>query len=198
MNEYKQFQPLEKDFYKRPTINLAKAMLGNILVNETADGVTAGIIVETEAYLGAVDRAAHSFGNRRTKRTEIMYHQAGHVYTYQMHTHCLINIVCGEINQPEAILIRAIEPYTGVDLMLERRPVSELRNLTSGPGKLTKAMGITMADYGRSIFEPPLYIAKGMKVKQTEEGPRIGIPNTGEARDYPYRFWVEDNPFVSR
>ncbi len=198
MNEHRQFQPLEKDFYNKSTIKLAKALLGNILVNETADGVMAGMIVETEAYLGTVDRAAHSYGNRRTKRTEIMYHQAGLVYTYQMHTHCLLNIVSGEINQPEAILIRAIEPYMGVDLMLERRPVPKLGNLTSGPGKLTKAMGITMADYGHSIFEPPLYIAEGMEVKQIKEGPRIGISNTGEARDYPYRFWIEDNPFVSR
>ncbi|WP_405100573.1 DNA-3-methyladenine glycosylase [Oceanobacillus sp. FSL H7-0719] len=198
MNKDKQFQPLQKQFYNQPTINLAKSLLGNILVNETAEGVTSGIIVETEAYLGAIDRAAHSFGNRRTKRTEIMYHQAGLVYTYQMHTHCLINVVGGEINQPEAILIRAIEPYTGTDLMLARRPVAKLQNLTSGPGKLTKAMGITMSDYGRAFFEPPLYIAEGMQVKQIKEGPRIGIPNSGEARDYPYRFWMEDNPFVSR
>jgi DNA-3-methyladenine glycosylase len=193
-----QHKLLPESFYQEPTLALAKKLLGCILIKETQDGTASGIIVETEAYLGAADRAAHSFGNRRTKRTEIMYQKAGLAYIYQMHTHKLINVVSGEIERPEAVLIRAVEPYEGIDLMLKRRPVKKFENLTSGPGKLTKAMGIDIADYGHSLLEPPLYIAEGAKPEIIEQGKRIGIDNSGEAKDYPYRFWVPGNPFVSR
>jgi len=192
------FKPLPQTFFQKPTIELAKNLLGSVLVKQTEQGTSSGIIVETEAYLGATDRAAHSFGNRRTKRTEIMFHEAGFVYTYQMHTHCLINVVSGEEGVPQAVLIRAVEPYTGINLMLDRRPVKKFQNLTSGPGKLTKALGITMDDYGRSFLEPPLFLAKGPKPAHIDQGKRIGIDNSGEAKEYPYRFWVSGNPFVSR
>lgn len=198
MSEIKNVQPLPELVYQKPTLNLAKTLPGCILVKESSEGTSSGIIVETEAYLGTADRAAHSFGNRRTKRTEIMYQKAGYAYIYQMHTHRLINVVSGKEAQPEAVLIRAVEPYTGINLMLKRRPVKKFQNLTSGPGKLTKALGIDMTDYGRSLLEPPLYIAEGTSPKHIEQGKRIGIENTGEARDYPYRFWVPGNPFVSR
>ncbi|MDY0406452.1 DNA-3-methyladenine glycosylase [Virgibacillus sp. 179-BFC.A HS] len=190
---------LSKSFYHQPTIDLAQALLGCILVKETTEGVTSGVIVETEAYLGATDRAAHGFKNRRTKRTEIMFGEPGHAYTHLMHTHCLINVVSGEINQPESVLIRALEPYEGIDLMLKRRPVNKLQNLTSGPGKLTKAMGIDMNDYGHSFLYPPLFITEGnKKPPHIATGTRIGIDNSGEAKDYPLRFWVAGNKFVSR
>ncbi|MBW8348284.1 DNA-3-methyladenine glycosylase [Bacillus sp. IITD106] len=181
-----------------PTIDLAKALLGCLLVKETEEGMTSGYIVETEAYMGPHDRAAHSFNNRRTKRTEIMYGKAGLAYTYTMHTHCLINVVSAGVDEPHAVLIRALEPHAGVDLMLKRRPVDKMKNLTNGPGKLTKAMGITMEDYGHPLFERPLYITPGIVPEEIVEGKRIGIENTGEARDYPWRFWLKDNPFVSR
>ena len=197
-NDEKDFQIIPESFYKQPTLTLAKELLGKILVHETEEGVSSGVIVETEAYLGAIDRAAHSYGYRRTKRTEIMYHQPGLIYTYQMHTHCLLNIVSGDVGEPEAVLIRAIEPYTGIDLMMQKRPVKKMQNLTSGPGKLTKALGITMQAYGEPIYKEPLYIAEGAPVNEILTGPRIGIPNTEEARDYPYRFWVARNSFVSR
>lgn len=192
------FQILPEQFYKQPTLALAKQLLGKILVHETDEGTSSGVIVETEAYLGAVDRAAHSYGYKRTKRTEIMYHQAGLIYTYQMHTHCLLNIVSGEVGEPEAVLIRAIEPYTGIELMEQKRPVKKMQNLTSGPGKLTKALGITMLAYGDPIYKRPLYIAEGIAVGDILTGPRIGIPNTEEARELPYRFWVAGNSFVSK
>lgn len=191
------FTPLPESFYHQPTLDLAPAFLGHLLVNEKQDGTTAGIIVETEAYLGISDRAAHSYGGRRTKRTAIMYEVSGHVYTYSMHTHTLINLVSGEKENPEAILIRAIEPYAGIDLMNERRPVSKVTNLTSGPGKLTKAMGITMDDYGKKVTNPPLYVAEGTPPPHISHGKRIGIGNAGEAKDYPWRFWVNGNKFVS-
>ena len=192
------FTPLASSFYQQPTLELAEDLLGHILVKETEEGTCAGVIVETEAYLGVEDQAAHTYHGRRTKRTEVMFHAPGHAYIYQMHTHLLINVVSGEEGNPQAVLIRAFEPLTGIDLMQKRRPVDKPTNLTSGPGKLSKALGITREDYGRSMLAPPLYIAEGSQPKNIVHGKRIGIDNAGKAKDYPYRFWVEDNPYVSR
>jgi DNA-3-methyladenine glycosylase len=191
-------KPIPPTFFQKPTIELAKALLGCLLVKETEEGITSGYIVETEAYMGPEDRAAHSFGNRRTKRTEIMFGEAGKVYTYQMHTHTLVNVVSGPIEIPQAVLIRAVEPHSGLDLMHQRRGTDNLTNLTNGPGKLTKALGITMEDYGHSFSKPPLFIALGKTPTDISVGPRIGIENTGEAKDYPLRFYITGNPFVSR
>lgn len=192
-------QPLAAVFFEQPTLLLAQSLLGKLLMKETDLGIAAGWIVETEAYIGPGDRAAHSFGNRRTPRTEVMFGPPGYVYTYVMHTHCLVNIVSGELGHPEAILIRAVEPCIGIDLMYDRRgPDKKLKELTNGPGKLTKALGIVKEDYGRPFFERPLYIAEGKTVESVAAGPRIGIDNSGEAREYPWRFWVEGNPFVSK
>ncbi|MFD4929802.1 DNA-3-methyladenine glycosylase [Peribacillus butanolivorans] len=189
---------LPSEFYQQPTLVLAKSLLGCLLVKETSEGIASGFIVETEAYMGPEDRAAHSFGNRRTKRTEVMFGKSGMIYTYVMHTHTLVNVVSGGLDKPEAILIRAVEPYSGLELMHERRGLADFRKLTNGPGKLSKALGITMADYGQPFTKPPLYLASGKKPEHISSGPRIGIGNSGEAKDYPWRFWVTDNPFISR
>ncbi|MFC0015850.1 MULTISPECIES: DNA-3-methyladenine glycosylase [Allobacillus] len=196
--DHKILQPVHQSFFNQPTLQLAEELLGSFLVHETPNGLLVGKIVETEAYLGADDRAAHSFNNRRTKRTEIMFHEAGFAYVYTMHTHHLFNIVTGRANQPEAVLIRGIEPMIGEDVMLENRPVSKRANLTSGPGKLTKAMGIDKSYYGNRLWEKPLYIAVGERPQEIMIGNRIGIPNAKEAVAYPYRFWISNNPFVSR
>ncbi|WP_280770381.1 DNA-3-methyladenine glycosylase [Salipaludibacillus daqingensis] len=192
----KQLEPL---FFQKTTLELAQALIGKLLVKETNEGITAGWIVETEAYIGPNDRAAHSFNNRRTKRTEVMFGPPGFTYTYVMHTHCLVNVVSGSESSPEAILIRAVEPYVGIDLMWERRPkVNKIEDLTNGPGKLTKALGIVKDDYGRPLDKPPLFIAEGKTPENIRVGPRIGIENSGEAKDYPWRFWEAGNAFVSR
>lgn len=195
------FQPVDRSFFEQPTIELACSLLGMVLVKETAQGTASGWIVETEAYIGPGDRAAHSFGNRRTGRTEVMFGPPGYVYTYVMHTHCLVNVVSGQVDYPEAVLIRAVEPNTGIELMHERRgKVKREQDLTNGPGKLTKALGIDRQDYGRPFFEEPLFISEGNEIKPEaiSAGPRIGIPNSGEARDYPWRFWISGNRFVSK
>jgi DNA-3-methyladenine glycosylase len=192
------FTPMEDAFYQQPTLKLAQSLLGCLLVKRTSDDVAAGIIVETEAYLGPMDQAAHSYNNRRTKRTEVMFHGSGLAYTYLMHTHCLFNVVSGGAEKPEAILIRAVEPISGLDLMVKRRGMPASVNLTNGPGKLTKALGITMADYGHSLTRAPLFIAKGSAPESVSSGKRIGIDNAGEAKDYPWRFWITGNRFVSR
>ncbi|MFC0561180.1 DNA-3-methyladenine glycosylase [Halalkalibacter alkalisediminis] len=193
------FKPIDRSYFNQPTLYLAESLLGKLLVKETEEGTTAGWIVETEAYKGPKDRAAHSFGNRRTKRTEVMFGPAGYIYTYVMHTHCLVNIVSGELDKPEAVLIRAVEPCMGIDLMYERRGLNKKKvELTNGPGKLTKAMGITNEDYGLPSFHPPLFIAEGRMSVNIEIGTRIGIENSGEAKDYLWRFWEKHNAFVSK
>ncbi|PLS15000.1 3-methyladenine DNA glycosylase [Bacillus sp. M6-12] len=192
------FSPVSREFFNRPTLEMAKKLLGCLLVKETEDGIAAGYIVETEAYIGPGDRAAHSFENRRTKRTEIMFADSGYVYTYLMHTHCLVNVVSGGAENPEAVLIRAIEPFYGTELMSERRCGSLGKNIANGPGKLTKALGISMDDYGHPLWQPPLFIAEGTAPDSITKGKRIGIDNSGEARDYLWRFWITGNQFVSR
>ncbi|MEY8751028.1 DNA-3-methyladenine glycosylase [Alkalicoccobacillus gibsonii] len=190
-------QLLPESFYEQSTLSLSKSLLGKHLVHESPEGKTVGKIVETEAYLGVIDQAAHSFNGRRTKRTEVMFGPPGVIYTYVMHTHCLINIVSNVVDVPEAVLIRAIEPVEGVELMRKRRNKQGVL-LTNGPGKLTKAMGITMDAYGSFITEPPIYIVDGPTPTDIQVGPRIGIDNSGPAKEYPYRFWITNNKYVSR
>lgn len=191
---------LSESFYQAPTLDLAKTLLGCILVKETNEGNAAGMIVETEAYIGPEDQASHSYLNRRTKRTEAMFAKPGTTYMYSMHTHNLFNVVSGKINQPEAILIRAVEPVFNLALIRKRRPkIAKDKLLTNGPGKLTKALSITMHDYGHQLTHSPLWIAKPLtSISSIETGPRIGIDNAGEAIHYPWRFWVSENSFVSR
>jgi DNA-3-methyladenine glycosylase len=193
------YKPIDKSFFEAPALELAQYLLGQYIVHEQPAGLLVGRIVETEAYQGPEDRAAHSFGNKKTKRTEVMFGRAGLIYTYQMHTHTLINVVAGPIGTPHAILIRAVEPVLGHEQMKENRG-SHLKEVewTNGPGKLTKALGITMDYYGSLWSDKPLFIAKGPTVGEIVAGPRVGIGNAGEAVDYPWRFHEKDNPYVSK
>ncbi|HLS65868.1 MAG TPA: DNA-3-methyladenine glycosylase [Pseudogracilibacillus sp.] len=191
-------QPIEESFFHMDTLQLAQHLLGQFVVHELPQGTLIGRIVETEAYLGECDRAAHSFNNRRTKRTEIMFHEPGHVYSYTMHTHTLINVVSGPVGVPHAVLIRAVEPVAGLELMRKNRGSSmKETHLTNGPGKLTEALQITNEYYGHHWTKKPLYIARNERVEQIETSPRIGIKNSGEAARYPWRFFEKDNRFVS-
>jgi len=193
------YKPIEESFFEVPGLELARNLLGQFIVHELSTGTLVAKIVETEAYQGAEDQAAHSFGNRRTKRTEIMFEKAGYVYTYQMHTHTLINVVGGAVGTPHAILIRAVEPVQGIEYMREKRGTHfNDVDLTNGPGKLTKALGITKDYYGHFWTDRPLFIAAGPGVNEIEAGPRVGIGNSGEAVHYPWRFYEKDNAFVSK
>lgn len=195
------YKPLDQSFYEVPGLELASNLLGQLIVHEHPDGLLVARIVETEAYQGPDDRAAHSFGNRLTKRTAIMFEEPGYVYTYQMHTHTLINVVSGPVGTPHAILIRAVEPMAGYEIMRRNRG-EQFKEVdwTNGPGKLTKALGITMDYYGHHWTEKPLFIAEGVGLAAEEitAGPRVGIGNSGEAVHYPYRFYELGNPFVSK
>ncbi|MCM3718035.1 DNA-3-methyladenine glycosylase [Fictibacillus phosphorivorans] len=190
------------DLWNLPTLELAKRLLGMELIHTNQQGTTSGIIVETEAYLGPEDRAAHSFGNRRTPRTEVMFHEAGTIYTYFIYgMHVCFNIVSGPIDKPEAILIRAIQPVNGIEIMKDRRGnIKKEVQLTNGPGKLSKSMGFSLEHSGLKMNECGICLKEKVAVppQEIEAGPRIGIQYAEEAIHFPYRFWIKNNPYVSR
>ncbi|OOE13997.1 DNA-3-methyladenine glycosylase [Fictibacillus arsenicus] len=190
------------NLWNLPTLELAKRLLGMELIHKNQHELTSGIIVETEAYLGPEDRAAHSFGNRRTPRTEVMFHEAGTIYTYFIYgMHVCFNIVSGPVDKPEAILIRAIQPVKGIEIMKERRgKVKKEVQLTNGPGKLSKSMGFSLEHSGQKMNMGGISIKEKMEIQshEIESGPRIGIQYAEEAVHFPYRFWIKNNPYVSR
>ena len=196
---------LERDFYTRAdTLRVARELLGKRLVVPTASGVrVSGRVVEVEAYLGAEDRAAHSYGGRRTRRTETMYAAGGTAYVFFVYgMHHQFNVVTGPAGRPHAVLVRAVEPEEGVELMRERRPVSKERELTSGPGKLCRALGIDLTFDGEDLTTSArVWLEEtGLtyRPKQIASGPRIGVAYAAEDALKPWRFWVKENEYVSR
>lgn len=192
------YKILEEDFYKRNTLTVARELLGKLLVHQSEEGTTSGIIVETEAYLSIDDPACHAFRGM-TKRNSVMFGPPGRAYVYFIYgNHYCFNVVTSKEGIGEAVLIRALEPLEGLDLMIKRRGAGHsIYNLTSGPGKLCAAMAISRKHNGISLLTLPLFIADGKKIKDDQIGisGRIGIK---EARDKPWRFFLEGNPFVSR
>lgn len=192
-----------KSFYQRPDVLLiAKELLGKILVTKWNGIVTAGRIVECEAYDGIVDKASHAFGGRRTARNETMYAEAGTAYVYICYgIHHLFNVVTNEKEIPHAILIRALDPVSGIKKMLKRRKKNKMdKTITKGPGSLSVAMGISVKHNHYSLQSDELYIADdGFVINQNNIGAsaRIGVESSGEAATYPYRFFLKGNPFVS-
>jgi len=191
--------PLPRSFYARPVLSVARDAIGKILVHETPAGRVAGRIVEAEAYRGPEDRAAHSYGGRRTARTEAMFGPPGFAYVffvYGMHWH--VNLVTTADETPHAVLIRAVEPLAGVELMAERRGLAPGDpNLTNGPGKLCEAFAIDKRCYGLDLCKPPLFLSDGPRGK-VARSPRIGVDYAGAWAARPWRFFEAANPFVSR
>jgi DNA-3-methyladenine glycosylase len=193
---------LQESFYRQDTINVARELLGKILVHNSKEGTTSGRIVETEAYLGPEDRASHSSGGRRIARNEVMYGQKGHAYVYFIYGmyYCL-NITAGNLmGKPEAVLIRALEPVTGEEIMAKRRSQQvKIANLTNGPSKLCMAMGISKVQNKKDITAPPLYVEDASLVSQDliVETSRIGVDYSGEWKNKPWRFYIRNNRFVS-
>lgn len=199
---------LTRHFYRREPVVLARALLGQRLVR-TLDhprGIRlAGLIVEVEAYLGEQDKAAHTFGGRRTPRNESMWRDGGRAYvyfTYGMH-HCM-NVVASAAGHPVAVLIRALEPTEGIDLMYQRRKAARRdADLCSGPAKLCQALGIDRALDGHDLVKgPTLFIERVRKTalpaSRIITGPRVGVSYADEWADKPLRFYITDNPHVSR
>ncbi|MCS7023193.1 MAG: DNA-3-methyladenine glycosylase [Bryobacteraceae bacterium] len=190
------FKVLDREFYERPTEQVARELLGKLLVHELEGERLAGRIVEVEAYLGEHDPAAHASAGR-TRRTAVLYGPGGHAYVYLIYGmyECL-NLVAEGAGSPGCVLIRALEPVAGIDQMRRRRQVQDLRQLASGPGKLTRAMGITRAHTGVDVTRGVLTVqTDGVEPEEIVTGPRIGVR---KAADWPLRFSVAWNQFVSR
>ena len=197
---------LGNNFFKRDTVEVAKNLLGKKIIRNISGNFFCAKIVETEAYLGLEDRACHSYGGNITKRNEILYKEAGTIYVYLIYgMYNLLNIVTKNENDPEAVLIRAVEPIENIDAMAVNRfgkiykdlSSYQKKNLTNGPGKLTMAMEIDRALNGKILSPDYLFIVDGEDVRNIIETKRIGIDYAGEDANLPLRFYIEDNPYVS-
>jgi DNA-3-methyladenine glycosylase len=192
---------LSRAFYARDARVVAREVLGSVVVVRSPHGVTAGRIVETEAYCGPEDRAAHSFGGRRTARTEVMFGPPGCAYVfmiYGMHFH--FNLVTSRVGVPHAVLVRAIEPLAGMDVMAERRGLGmEQRQLTNGPGKLCSALGIGREHYGADLCDgkSSVTVIEGEPPARIRTSPRIGVDYAGAWAKRPFRYFDAESLYVS-
>ena len=194
---------LPREFYTRSDVlEIARDLLGKKLVVPNRNGSrVAGIIVETEAYRGPEDRASHAFNGRRTNRTETMYTVGGTAYVYFVYgMYNQFNVVTNVEGIPHAILVRAVEPSEGLDIMRRRRRGRSEYELTSGPGRLCLAMGIDRKLDKADLLGDRVWIEEAASIspRQIARGPRVGIDYAEEWITKPWRFWVRDNPFVSR
>ena len=195
---------LPLQFYDRTdVIAIARELLGKIIVTRFDGLISSGRIVETEAYIGLTDRASHSFHGRRTPRNEHMYAAPGTAYVYICYgMHHLFNVVTNKKDVPDAVLIRAVEPLKGVDLMLQRTGKKKAdHTLTKGPGNAARSLGIAKSHSGASLVGSVIYLAEdafGIDDAMIGTSKRIGVEGAGlPAADYPYRFYLRGNPFVS-
>jgi len=195
---------LNKAFYTREdVIAISKELLGKYLVTFVDGKLTSGMIVETEAYLGAEDKASHAYGNRRTKRTEPFYKEGGIAYVYMCYgIHYLFNIITNKTDVPHAVLIRAVEPTEGIETMLERRKKSKLKpELTAGPGALSVALGISANHNETDLSGSEIWVEdRGVIVKKNEiiASPRVGVAYAKEDALKPWRFRIKDNLYTSK
>ncbi len=198
-------QQLPLSFYnKNNVVHIAKQLIGTIIITQFNGQTTSGRIVETEAYIGLTDKASHSYNAKRTTRNEHMYAQAGTAYVYICYgMHHLFNVVTNKKMVPDAVLIRAIEPMQGIAYMLQRtgKPMANY-TLTKGPGNVSKALGIDKIHSGSNLLlanSSITIVQGGVQFEPHEIGAskRIGVESAGEAANYPYRFYVKGNKYVS-
>ncbi len=191
-------------FFAGPAESVARSLLGTVLVSTVGGRLTAGRIVETEAYVGPHDPASHAAERiGRTRRNDAMFGAPGTAYVYRIYgLHWCLNVVTGVVDDPAAVLIRAIEPVAGEAVMRERREWRgrrlEGRSLSGGPARLAEALGVTGALDAHALDAPPLSLHAGQGGAAEEPvsvGPRIGVTR---AVDWPLRFWLSGNPWVSR
>ena len=194
---------LPREFYTRANVlQVARELLGKLLVVPARDGKrVSGRIVEVEAYRGPLDRAAHSYGGRRTRRTEPMYGIGGTAYVFFVYgMYHQFNVVTNVTDTPHAVLVRAVEPVEGIELMRKRRHGQPDHNLTNGPGKLCIALGIDRSLDGADLLGKRVWLEEADNIPPSRimSGPRVGIDYAEEWKDKPWRFWIRENPFVSR
>ena len=195
---------LSRAFYRRDALVLARGLLGQRLVSQIGGIRTSGIIVETEAYLGIPDKAAHTYGGRKTARNRSMWGDGGTAYVYLVYgMHHCFNVVAGPVGEPIAVLVRGLQPDGGQGVMFERRRVRRETDLASGPGKVCQALGIDRQQDGTDLVDGRLlYIERlrrrALPSRAITAAPRIGIPYAGEWQRRPLRLYIEGNPHVSR
>ena len=191
---------LGRNFYRRPTLEVARELIGKVLVRRFENGRASGVIVETEAYIGSDDLACHA-SKGRTPRTQVLFGAPGRTYVYLIYGfHHLLNVVTEDEGFPAAVLIRAIEPLDGVALMRRNRPhVGTVSDIGSGPGKLCQALAVDRGMNNVSVSGSTLWIAdRGIDPGPIASSPRIGVDYAGLYRLKPWRFFVEGSPHVSR
>lgn len=190
-------QPLGRAFYARPTSEVARRLLGHLVMSRIGSRTVVGRIVETEAYVGPHDPACHAFGHRRTARTEALYDPPATAYVYFTYgMHWCLNVVTERVDYPAAVLIRALEPLEGIEVMRRRRGGVPDRALCAGPARLCQALGITGTENRTSLIEGRVRILRG-----TGRRPRIAVtPRIGvtQAADWPLRFLIAESPWASR
>lgn len=190
--------PLPRAFYARDVLTVARNMVGQVIVHRGPEGLLAARIVETEAYRGPEDLAAHSKGGRRTKRTEVMWGPPGHAYMFLLYgMHWAFNAVAATDGEPHAVLVRAVEPVLGLDAMAARRALAaDRRELTNGPGKLCAALGLDGSHYGEDLCGDRLFLASG-EATRIGRSPRINVDYAGAWARKPWRFYERGNRYVS-
>ncbi|GFZ34053.1 putative 3-methyladenine DNA glycosylase [Clostridium zeae] len=204
---------ISKDFYARDAITVSKELLGKVLVRKVGETFLKGIIVETEAYIGAIDKASHAYGGKMTERVKPLYGPPGIVYVFSIYGmyHCF-NIITKEEGTAEGVLIRAIEPVDGIEEMAKRRfnktieslTNAQMKALTNGPSKLCIAFGINKQDNWVDMTEnDELYLEESLNNKNISdedivETTRIGIDYAEEAVHFPWRFYIKDNKWISK
>jgi DNA-3-methyladenine glycosylase len=195
---------LPQTFYEsNDVVNISKQLLGKYLYTYIDGEITGGFIVETEAYNGIIDRASHAYGNRKTQRTQTMFEHGGIAYVYLCYgIHEMFNIVTSTNGEPHAVLIRAIQPTEGIEAMLYRRNMATIKsNITSGPGSVAKALGISRSVNGISLQSDDLWLEdKGLTFTDDAIAsvPRVGVGYAEDDALLPYRFYVKGNPYVSK
>lgn len=201
--ELDSYEILPRDFYQQnDVVSIARQLIGKVLFSRLDGQLTAGRIVETEAYNGRDDKACHAF-LKRTRRTEIMYGPGGHAYIYLCYgIHHLFNIVTNEESLADAVLVRAVEPLLGLDIMMQRRGLKEARkNLTAGPGVLSQAFGIRKYYSGTDLLKSPIWIAETKvadRKLEIESDRRVGVNYAGKDALLPWRFYEKGNKWISR
>ncbi|MFF5382207.1 DNA-3-methyladenine glycosylase [Pedobacter suwonensis] len=195
---------LSPEYYRNEdVVSLAKDLLGKVLYTKIGEEITAGIIVETEAYFGVKDKASHAYGGRRTHRTETMYGEGGVAYVYLCYgMHHLFNVVTSVKDDPHAVLIRGIEPILGLEIIEQRRNMSRLKGaISAGPGSAAKALGIDKTFNAKNLSDEEIWI-EDHGIWYAEEDiaatPRVGIAYAKEHALLPWRFFVKGNKYVSK